>query len=109
VRRSRVLTLVEGPTDALRFLAAKIPTVAILGASSWTDETANLIAAHRAEHVLVVMDADDSGRKVAEEIVADCQDFASIVKVNLPDKTDPGNVNYSVVKRIRKRVRELTR
>lgn len=113
VRSSRVVCLVEGQFDALRFCHLGLPAVSIWGTGNWSRHKATRLAARGVERVVICMDGDRPGEAAAQLIQQDCAPLFDTKTYLMPDPTrdefdqgidsiDPGNCNNQVVEEIRR-------
>jgi len=63
----KVVVIVEGPYDMLRFRSRGIPAIAVLGINTLTDEKVLQIIAKGCNTVILALDADDAGRGATPE------------------------------------------
>ncbi len=111
VQESRTIVLVEGPFSALRLLSLGIPTVAILGAGTWDSRKLQLLLMRKlpVKKLLVAMDGDDEGWKVAHKIMTAAEGRFDQVKLfEFPEGRDPGDCSLNTIKRLRKDLLELS-
>jgi len=76
----KVISLVEGPRDSLRFNSLGIPALAVLGTQSWSERKSRLVALTGAEHAIVAMDGDCAGI-AAEELI--CKPLSRMMNVHI--------------------------
>ena len=64
--KKRVILVLEGIRDPLRFLKASIPAVSNMGTKTWSEAKIPLLSDYH--HVILAMDSDVPGIKCAREI-----------------------------------------
>ena len=75
---SEEVVLVEGPPDMLAARSNGWPAIAVPGDDAWAPEFAEQLAGRR---VVIVMDADDAGRRAAVRIAGDLAPVAGSVAI----------------------------
>lgn len=105
----RGVVLVEGGRDALTLCQNGIPTLGILGTTSWTEQKRDLLLDLDPDFVLVCMDGDAPGRKAENKIYEDLSDWIPCTRMNLSRfnriygfDVDPGGAPDEVVEKILK-------
>lgn len=101
--KRKPLILVEGPRDALRLLSYRIPAVAMLGVSSWSNTKRDLLLAATSQ-IILMMDGDLAGQAATERLGEDLSRFIepdvydlSITAEEEGRKIDPGNMPESII------------
>lgn len=99
----KFVVIVEGPRDCMRLLQAKIPCVAMLGASALTERKARMLLNLGVEHVIGLPDNDHGGDTMWANVKTHAKDLGvHLRKVALPRdydeegkliKVDPGNMS----------------
>lgn len=104
----RAVVLVEGARDSLAFNSKGIPTLGILGTTSWTEEKRDLVLDLELDYVLVCMDGDKPGRKAECKIVDSFDDYVRCTGMNLSRfnrvtgyAVDPANCPDWVIKKVK--------
>ena len=119
------MVLVEGPRDALRFIRAGIPAVAILGTHSWSNTKSSTLENAGVTKIIDIFDGDNAG-KIAHNLIVKgitqsgnpTNDFfalnmmfnvhsvklwnAKIPEGHSEDKLDPGNMPDSMLNSVKK-------
>ena len=90
----RWIVIVEGPYDCLRFRAAGIPAVAVLGLGQLTDQKIMQILSQGCTRVILALDADTAGREATPRYAEAFKNFGfEVVDANLtrymPEPVDP--------------------
>ena len=101
----KVVVVVEGPYDMLRFRSRGIPAIAALGAGQVSTAKVMQVLAKGCSHVVLAFDADDAGRKATFDANRQFSDAGfNVVDLNLSqylaspeDKMDPGNCPEVVI------------
>ena len=100
----RILVIVEGPYDALRFFYHGVPAIACLGVKTLTEEKILQLVALGCKRVVLALDGDNAGKTAT---LAFGEMFAKynfeIANLGLPEhnadgsKCDPGNCALDIV------------
>lgn len=91
--------VVEGPRDQLVMLQNNIPAVACLGANSWSDTKANMLAV-AFDYIFTVGDGDPAGRKLNKDVRDGLQGLVPVKTIKLPDKKDPAMLSPKEYKEV---------
>jgi DNA primase len=87
-----VVALAEGPTSTLGLLSLGIPSLGILGVENWSTLKRALLLARGVFKIMVVLDGDTPGKDATKVIVQDCEDYAEVHAIYLPDGKDPDSI-----------------
>jgi 5S rRNA maturation endonuclease (ribonuclease M5) len=118
------VVLVEGPRDALRLIVNGIPALAVLGAKNFGTLKALLAVALDVDKIYLITDNDEGGDETARTILPIMRQHLTCRRIKLPkgkilrdkegiklkdkkgdykrEKLDPGNVDQSVIDKIKK-------
>lgn len=83
--------VVEGPRDQLVMLQNNIPAIATLGANSWSDTKANMVAC-AFDYVLAVGDGDMAGKLLNAAVVSALSGIVSVDVFKLKKGMDPAKM-----------------
>lgn len=95
----KIVVVVEGPYDTLRFRYHGIPAIGVLGVGQLTDTKVMQILAKGCSKVILALDADNAGIEALPKYVQKFEGFGfEVIHFNLfnylaegQDKLDPGN------------------
>jgi DNA primase len=102
LRHTETVVLVEGPVDALRLLACKIPAVAVLGTNNFRPHKRVPLLSLGAKRVIVAMDSDRGGKQARQEITPVLAELFDVEQFYPPYREDPGSMNHGAVERLRR-------
>jgi 5S rRNA maturation endonuclease (ribonuclease M5) len=108
-----VVTIVEGPRDALVNIANGLPSLATLGSTAWSAKCASLVKSLAPKMLLIMADPDGAGDQLVSKVYADLSDFMHVIRINLPfhmeerggkqvkvKDLDPANLNRRMLRKI---------
>ena len=85
IKGTRILSISEGPRDALNTVQLGVPSLANLGSmNSWTPQKVDIVLRLDPDLIILGMDADETGRACAEAMINDLSDFFPIHDVIFP-------------------------
>ena len=105
----RAVIIVEGARDSLTLINQGLPTLGILGTTSWAQEKQDLLLDLDPDFVLICMDGDAAGIKAERMIHKTLSPYLPVKKMNLARfnkycgfEVDPGAAPPEIVGKIRK-------
>lgn len=95
--RPPTLVIVEDPWSVMRLHQIKVPAVALLGAHLFPEQRCLLLDSPL---LVLMLDADDTGRKAARRIHQQMQIYTTVRIASLPDGKDPDDLTDEQLVRI---------
>jgi 5S rRNA maturation endonuclease (ribonuclease M5) len=103
--------LVEGPRDALRLIRAGLPSIAVLGANTFSEKKARKIMALNIDIVYIMPDNDRGGDDLEQNILEGINNMIRTRRISLPRDTnkngelikmDPDSAPPRLIRRVKK-------
>jgi 5S rRNA maturation endonuclease (ribonuclease M5) len=97
-----VITLVEGPADALRLISAGVPAIANLGVSSWTPQKAEIVSCYYSR-VVLCLDSDEAGQRAQQVIRSTFNGLIPVSGIVLKGK-DPASLSEPTLTKLARHI-----
>ena len=101
LKRSDYVVIVEGPRDQMHLTDEGVPSLAILGSESWSDDKRRLLLRFCRRHSvepLIMMDGDAPGQKAQDRLLDDLEPHCGVQHIDLlahfdaADEMDPAKL-----------------
>lgn len=90
---TKILSIVEGPRDALNLIQYGMPALAMLGSYSFNEYCRDLILNLNPELIILALDPDRAGKKATKLVYKYLYEYVNIVKKKFEEETDPADLN----------------
>lgn len=99
--KSNILTIVEGPRDALNLIQHGLPALATLGASKWNQKLVDLILfGLEPKLILLGFDPDEAGRLATKRVKTAFKNLLPIKKIKMDKDIDPAKLTKKQINKI---------
>ena len=95
-----IMFITEGHRDALCMIQHQIPSVSILGVSSWCFEKQILLLRAKVKKLVILMDGDNAGDLCAQTIQRQTEQLLDTYTVYLPDDLDGAELTAAELQQI---------